>query len=143
MSVEENKAIVRRFFEEIFNQGDLSVADEIVAADFVNHNPAPGQTPGVEGLKEFVVDLRTAFPNVVFTIDDEVAEGDKVAIRWTCRGTHEAEFGRIPATGKHVEFSALNIHRVVGGKIQEGWLKWDTLDYLQQLGVIPPLGGGE
>ena len=143
MSAEQNKAILRRFFEEIFNNGDLSVADEIVAADYVNHNPAPGETPGLEGLKEFVTNLRTAFPDVSFTIDDEVAEGDKVVTRWTCRGTHQAEFAGIPASGNHVTFSAINIHHVVDGKIQEAWVKWDTLDFMQQLGVIPPMGEGE
>jgi steroid delta-isomerase-like uncharacterized protein len=143
MSTEQNKAILHRFFEEIFNKGDLSAADEIVAVDYVNHNPAPGETPGLEGLKQFVTHTRTAFPDVSFAIDDEVAEGDKVATRWTCRGTHHAEFAGIPASGNHVTFSALNIHRVVDGKIKEGWLKADTLDYLQQLGAIPPMGGGD
>ena len=142
MSTEQNKAILRRFFEELFNRGDLSVADEIVAVDYLAHDPAPGETPGLQGLKEFVTSTRTAFPDVTFTIDDEIAEGDKVATRWTFRGTHQDEFAGIPASGNHVTFSALNIHRIVNGKLQEAWLKADTLDYLQQLGAIPPMGGG-
>jgi len=111
-----------------------------VAADYVSHDPAPGETPGLEGLKEFVVSVRTGFPDAVFTVEDQVAEGDKVATRFAVRGTHQGEFAGIPATGKPVTFTALNIHRVVDGKIQEGWFKWDTLDFMQQLGVIPPMG---
>jgi steroid delta-isomerase-like uncharacterized protein len=140
MSVKENKSTLRRFFDEIFNQGDLAVADEIVAADYVNHNPAPGETPGLAGLKGFVTGLRAGFPDVVFTIDDQIAEGDKVVTRYTITGTHTAEFAGIPATGRPVTIGVINIHCVVDGQIREGWLKWDTLDFMQQLGVIPPMG---
>lgn len=140
MSVEANKAVIGRFFEDIFNQGHLDVADEIVAANYVNHNPAPGETPGVAGLKQFVTTLRTAFPNLHFTIDDLIAEADKVTTRWTVTGTHQEEFAGIPATGKPVTVTAINIHRIVDGKVQEGWLNWDALGMMQQLGVIPAPG---
>ena len=134
---ESNKAILRRFFEEMFNTGDLSVADEIVAVSYVNHNPAPGETPGREGLKTFVTDLRASFPDIHFTVEDQVAEGDKVTTRFTTTGTPQGEFAGIPATGKHVSVTAMNIHLVSGGQIQEAWFNWDALGMMQQLGVVP------
>jgi len=140
MSAKENKSTLRRFFDEIFNEGNLDVAGEIVAEDYVNHDPAPGEQAGLEGLKVFVAGLRTSFPDGHFGIEDQIAEGDKAVTRWTFRGTHKAEFAGIPATGKQVTFSAINIHRVVDGRIQDGWLKWDTLGFMQQLGVIPAPG---
>ena len=140
MSAEENKALHRRFFEELFNQGNLETADQIVATSYVNHDAAPGETPGVEGLKQFVMMLRTAFPDIHFTVDDQVAEGEKVATRWTVTGTHQAEFAGIPATGKPVRLTAINIHLVADGKIQEGWVNWDARGMMQQLGVIPAPG---
>lgn len=140
MSTEANKTILHRFFTELFNSGDLDVADEIVASDYVNHNPVPGETPGREGLKAFVTHIRTAFPDIHFTIEDHVVEGDKVATRWTATGTHQGEFAGIAATGKPVEVPAANMHRVSDGQIREGWLVWDSLGLMQQLGVIPPMG---
>jgi steroid delta-isomerase-like uncharacterized protein len=137
---EQNKTILRRVYKELFNTGDLSVADEIVALSYVNHNALPGETPGREGLKAFVNLLRTAFPDIHFTVEDQVAEGDKVVTRFTVKGTHKAEFAGIPATGKPVAITAINIHRVTGNQIQEGWLNWDGLGMMQQLGVIPTPG---
>ena len=137
MSTAENKAVLRRFFEELFTDGKLDTADEIVTTDYVNHYPAPGETPGVEGVKQFVTMLRTAFPDIHFTVDDQVAEADTVTTRWTATGTHQAEFAGIPATVKPIRITAINIHRVTDGKIQEGWLNWDALGMMQQLGVIP------
>jgi len=132
-----NKTILRRFFEELFNTGDLSVADEIVAAGYINHNAVPGETPGREGLKQFVTYIRSAWGDLHFTIEDQIAEGDKVVTRWSASGVHTGEFAGIPPTGKGVNFMAINIHRVVDGQIQEGWLEWDALGMMQQLGVIP------
>jgi steroid delta-isomerase-like uncharacterized protein len=144
MSAETNKSILRRFFVELFNSGDLGVADEIVALNYVNHNAAPGETPGRDGLKEFVTLLRTAFPDLQFTIEDQIAEGDKVVTRFTVTGTHQGEFAGIPATGKPIQVMCTNIHRVTGGQIEEAWLNWDALGMMQQMGVIPPIGeGGE
>jgi len=137
MSIEDNKALHRRFFEELFNQGNLENAYEIVTADYYNHNPSPGETPGAEGLKQFITTLRIAFPDIHFSVDDQIAEGDKVLSRWTATGTHQAEFAGIPATNRPIRVTALNIHRVVEGKIHEGWLNWDALGMMQQLGVIP------
>ena len=136
MSV-ENKTILRRFFEEIFNDQNLAVADEIVAIDYINHNAAPGETPGREGLKQFVAYLHSAAEGIRFVIEDQVAEGEKVVTRWTATATHTGEFAGIPATGKAFSLTAINIHRVVDGQIQEGWLEWDALGWMQQLGVIP------
>ena len=135
--LESNKTILRRFFEELFNTGDLSVADEIVAVNYVNHNPAPGETPGREGLKAFVTHLRTAFPDIHFTVEDQIAEGDKVVTRFSVAGTQQGEFAGIPATGKSVSVTAINIHRVTGGQIHEAWFNWDALGMMQQLGVVP------
>jgi steroid delta-isomerase-like uncharacterized protein len=133
----QNKLILRRFFEEVFNQGNLAVADEIVADGYVNHNPAPGESPGREGLKQFVTGVRTAFRDLHFAIDDQVAEGDKVVTRWRATGIHQGDFAGVPPTGKAVMITALNLHRVSDGQIQEGWLNWDALGLLQQLGVVP------
>jgi steroid delta-isomerase-like uncharacterized protein len=143
MSTEETKALLRQFFDDLFTQGKLEIADEIVAASYVNHNPAPGETSGREGLKQFITTLRTAFPDIVFTVEDQVAEGEKVTTRFTLNGTHQAEFAGIPGTGKPVTVTAINIHRVAEGQIQEGWLNWDALGFMQQLGVIPVPGQAE
>jgi steroid delta-isomerase-like uncharacterized protein len=132
----EKKVILQRFFTELFNQAKLSVADELVAANYLNHNAAPGETSGREGLKQFVTNLHGAWADLTFTVEDQVAEGDKVATRFTITGTHQGEFVGIPATGKPIRVQAINIHRVANGQIQEGWLEWDTLGMMQQLGVL-------
>lgn len=137
MSTETNKTVLKRFFEELFTRGNLSVADEIVGANYVNHNAVPGETPGREGLKGFVIYLRTAFPDIHFTVEDQIAEGDKVVTRWSVTGTQQGEFAGIPATGKPINVTAINIHQVSNDQIQEAWLNWDTLGMMQQLGVIP------
>ena len=134
---EQNKAIDRRFFEELFDTGDASVAEEIVAPNYVNHNPAPGETSGPEGVQAFINLFRTGFPDGHFTVEDQIAEGDLVVSRLTATGTHQGEFIGVPATGKPVNFTAISIHRVTGGQIQEGWVNWDTLGMMQQLGAIP------
>lgn len=135
-----NKQIMQRFFSELFNTGNLSVANELVSVNYLNHNPVPGEMPGREGLKAFVVYLRTAFPDVYFTIEEQIAEEGKVVTRWRVNGTHQAEFAGIPATGKSVTITAINIHRISADQIQEAWLNWDALGLMQQLGVIPPVG---
>ncbi len=133
-----NKALLRRFFEEIYNQGDLRVADEIVAVDYINHNPLPGEAPGREGFKAFVAYLRRAFADLQFTIEDQVAEEDKVVTRITISGVQEGEFAGIPPSGKLVSVTAISIHRICDGQIQESWFNWDALGLVRQLG-IPPL----
>ena len=130
-----NKALLQRFFEAIYNGGDLHVADEIVAINYINHNPAPGEAPGREGLKAFVAYLRRAFADLHITIEEQVAEGDKVVTRFTISGRHAGEFAGLPPTGKHATVTAISIHCVSNGQIQESWLNWDALGLMQQLGT--------
>ena len=141
MSTEANKAIIRRIPDEVFTQGNLAVADQVVAADYREHVPLPPGFPtGLAGLKQFVTLLRAAFPDFQYTIDDEIAEGDRVAIRVTARGTHQGEWFGIPATGKTVSWTELHIGRLAGGKLVEHWANSDQVGLLQQLGVLPTPG---
>ena len=142
MSTEANKAIARRFFDEIFGQGKLAVIDEIVAPGHVDTGPGsfPGLPPGPEGSKMFVTAYRNAFPDVHFTIDEQVAEGDKVVTRWTAHGTHKGDLAGMPPTGKAATVTGITINRIAGGKIVESWGIFDQFGMLQQLGVIPAPG---
>jgi steroid delta-isomerase-like uncharacterized protein len=137
---EENKAIVRRSYEELWSKGNLDVVDEIYATDFVLHDPAQPGISDAEGYKQQVVTIRTAFPDLNIKVEDQLAEGDKVATRWATTGTHQGEFAGIPATGKQGGVTGTTIARVVGGKIVEERSNWDTLGLMQQLGVIPAPG---
>jgi steroid delta-isomerase-like uncharacterized protein len=134
----ENKAIVERLVE-LWNTGDLSIADEIFAADFVNHDPNCPKVTDFENYKAWVVENRTAFPDFHTEVQDMIAEGDKAASRWTVTGTHKGEFSGIPPTGVQVTVTGMNIHRLVDGKIVEAWWSYDMLGMMQQLGVIPPM----
>lgn len=136
----QNKLVLRRFFEELFNQGILAAADEIVGLNYRNHNAVPGEAPGRAGLVQFVAYLRSAFRDLNFTIEDQVSEGDKVVTRWTATGVHQGEFAGVAATGKAVVIAAINIHTVVDGQIQQGWLNWDALGLLQQLDAVQAPG---
>ncbi len=139
MSTEQNKTIVRRVFDEIVNKGNLGVADELLAADYVNHDfPAPA--PGAEGFKLVTTMFRSAFPDIVVTLEDEFAEGDKVVTRGVFAGTHTGEFMGIPATGRKVTIKYLDIWRLENGKAKENWVQMDLLGLMQQLGVIPAPG---
>ncbi len=140
MSTEENKTIERRFTEELFNKGNLDAVDELVASNYVDHCALPGIAPDREGLKQFVAMSRTALPDFHSTIEDMIAEGDKVMTRFTVRGTQQGEFMGIAPTGRQVTVTGIAIHRISGGKIVENWLSMDMLGMLQQLGVVPPLG---
>jgi steroid delta-isomerase-like uncharacterized protein len=143
MSVAENKAILRRLYEEIHNKGNMAVADELIAADFVNHNvPSPEIPPGPEGVKQIFTMFRHAFPDFNVTVEDMVAEGDKVVARLTVRGTHKGEFMGIAPTGKQITISVIDIARIASGKIVERWGAEDNLGMMQQLGVVPPPGQG-
>ena len=139
MSTEANKAIARRFLEEVFGQGKLAVADEILAPDHVDHGPGalPGTPPGPEGSKMLVTVYRNAFPDIHFTIDEQIAEGEKVVTRWTGHGTHKGELAGIPATGKSATVTGMGVDRIVNGKIVESWGIFDQFGMMQQLGVIP------
>lgn len=133
---EQNKMLVRRAVNEVYNQGNLAVVDELVASDFVIH-AASEDIRGPEATKQYVAALREAFPDIHFTIDDQFADGDRVATRWTARATHTGTFQGIPPTGKQVRMTAIDIDRIVNGKVVECWTNMDELGLLQQLGVIP------
>ncbi len=143
MSAEENKALVRREYEEVWNQGKLDVIDEIYTADFVGHIPGSPDIHGLEGIKTIANMFYTAFPDMQYTIEDMIAEGDKAAIRWTLTGTHKGELMGVPPTGVQVTFTGNTIIRFAGGKYAELWSSWDAQLMWLQLGVIPPKGKGE
>jgi len=125
---------VHRLVEQLVNKGDLAIVDEIFTTNFVNYSPATGTTPDLEGIKQYITTVRSAFPDYHNTIEDLIAEEDKVAVRVICRGTHRAEFMGIAPTGRSVEFSAVSIFRFAGGKVVERWNNTDNLALLQQLG---------
>ena len=138
---EENKALVRRWFEELFNQENLSVADEIVAQDHVAHDPVlPDLPAGPEGDKQVVNLYHGAFPDASITVEDQIAEGDRVATRWTGRGTHQGELMGVPASGNRVEITGMTINRLSGGKIAESWTNYDAMGMMQQIGAVPSPG---
>jgi steroid delta-isomerase-like uncharacterized protein len=134
---QRNKDVSRRLIEEVFNQGKLELLDELAAQDSVGHDAAmPEPTTGPEGMKRLIGNYRTAFPDIRFTIEDQVAEGDRVATRWTARGTHEGDLWGISPTGRQSTVTGITIDRIEGGKIAEAWTNWDALGLMQQLGVI-------
>lgn len=133
---EQNKAIVRRSLEEVYNRGNLDAVDELVSEDFLAHTTSQ-DIRGAMQMKQYVRELRRAFPDLHMVIDDQIAEGDKVVTRWTASGTHTGPFQGIPPTGKHGSMSGIDIDYVVGGKAVECWTISDDLSLLQQLGVVP------
>jgi steroid delta-isomerase-like uncharacterized protein len=138
MSTEANKALFRRFIEEVANQGNLAMIDEVMNPDFVEHEELPPGTPaGLEGVKHFFSEWRSAFPDGHVTLDMEIAEGDHVTGYETWNGTHSGAFAGVPASGKHVTFKVIDIIRVSNGKIVEHWGVMDTLGLMQQIGAIP------
>ncbi len=144
MSVEDNKALIRRIPEEVYNEGNLAVADEVIAAAYVEHFPLPpGWPSGLEGLKQFITVLRAAFPDFRYTVEDEIAEGEKVVIRLSASGTHRGEFLGIPPTGNQAAWTEIHVCRIADGRLVEHWANLDQLGMMQQLGVIPPPGQSE
>jgi steroid delta-isomerase-like uncharacterized protein len=141
MSVEQAKALVRRFVEEIFNRGNMSVVEELFAPDFVEHEELPAGLPNDrEGVIQLTTMLRSAFPDFKATIDDIIAEGSKVVIRMTWRGTQDGEFMGMPPSGKSVSIGVIDIIRIADGKFVEHWGQIDSMGMMQQLGAIPALG---
>ena len=136
---EENKAIVRKFLR-MFELGDPSIADEIVATDYYNHD-APDPRIGSEGVKAFVTGFKNAMHDAQVNLEYQVAEGDRVVSRYTWSGTHQGEFFGVPATGKRVSYTITATMRIAGGKIREVWTNWDQWGLMQQLGVVSPPGG--
>jgi steroid delta-isomerase-like uncharacterized protein len=140
MSTEENKALVRREIGELFNRtGDLDVAEEVYAPDFVGHDSTlPEDLHGVEAAKQFAASFRSAFPDLTCTIEDQIAEGDKVVSRWSASGTHEGETEELgPPTGNRMEITGISIERISEGKVVESWDNYDAMGMKQQLGHIP------
>lgn len=136
MSMEETKAVVRRYYDEVLNAGNVDALGALAVADYDEHDPLPGQGNGLEGLAQRVQMLRSAFrPH--FTVDDMIAEQDKVVVRWTNRGTHVGEFLGMPPTGKSFAMAGVDIHRLRDGKLAEHWHVVDLFGLLQQLGLIP------
>ena len=134
---EENKAIVRRFIDEVINKGDLGVIDELVSPSMVDHSAPPGLPSGPEGTKQMLTMFRTAFPDLNGTLQGLLAEGDKVAVRYTTRGTHQGDFTGIAATGKQVTIEGIEIDRIEDGKVVEHWESMDMMALMQQLGAVP------
>jgi len=132
----ENKAIAQKFLR-MLELGDPSLADEIVATDYYNHDaPAPG-IGGLEGMKTFVTMFKNAMPDAQVNLEYQIAEGDQVVSRYTWSGTHQGELFGVLATGKRVRWTVTSAFRIADGKIHETWVNWDQWSLMQQLGVIP------
>ena len=140
MSTEENKAKQHRIFEEVINKGNMAVADELVAPNYIYHGPVGMEFTGPEGLKQLISMFRNAFPDLHVTVEDTVAEGDRVVSRFTARGTHKGDLTGIAPTGKQVTQAGIVIARWVDGKEVEAWESLDMLGMMQQLGVVPSMG---
>jgi steroid delta-isomerase-like uncharacterized protein len=138
---EVNKNAVRRLFEDVWNKGSMPVADELFAPTYTHHDSStPDVGRGPESEKKRAALYRTAFPDVRFTIEDLIAEGETVVARWSCRGTHKGDLNGIAATGKQFNITGVSNARFTNGKMVEGWVNWDALGLMQQLGVVPELG---
>ena len=136
MSVEENKAIIRRSVDEFWNKGNLGATEEFFATNYSGHDPSGFHAGNLEEFKQSARAIFTAFPDLLVTIEDMVAEGDKVVKRWTARSTHKGEFMGIPPTGKRTAITGIDIYRIAGGKIEECWSNSDSLGLMKQLGVV-------
>jgi steroid delta-isomerase-like uncharacterized protein len=132
--LEENKALARRYLEGVWNEGNLALIDELLTPKYVFYDPASPGPMDREGFKQFVRMYRSAFPDAQYTIEDLIAEGDEVAVRYTGGGTHQGELLGIPATGKSVTMNGIDIVRITGSKIEEERINYDALGLLQQLG---------
>ena len=143
MSTDANKAILKRFWEEIFNEGNASVVDELVAKDYLNHDSDPGRGAWKRGAEAVCLLAAQRLPGFLhFTVQKTVAAEDTVVTRWQAMGDHGGEFMGVPPTGKRVSVTGMAMHRVDNGKVVEAWNNWDGLGMLTQLGVLPGPGGG-
>ncbi|MCA1840961.1 MAG: ester cyclase [Actinomycetota bacterium] len=136
MSIEQNKQVARTLYDEVLNGGKLELLDELATSDYEEHDPLPGQGTGLEGLKDRFRILTTAIDQTFF-LEDVIAEGDRVVVRWKNKATHVGEFVGIPATGKDYSINGIDIYRVEDGKLAEHWHVVDQLSMLQQVGIIP------
>jgi len=135
---EENKALERRIYEEIYNKKNMGAVEQFCATDWVCHPSLPGMPPGLDGMKQMAYADNKAFPDMQVKLEDVIAEGDKVACRWTATATHKGEFMGMPATNKPVTITGIHIDRIAGGKIVETWNYSDMMGVMQQLGMKPP-----
>jgi steroid delta-isomerase-like uncharacterized protein len=136
MSAEDNKAVVRRLYEEGNNQRKLDVLGEVMAVDVISHTPFPESKTGLDGFKEVFTEVHTSFPDYQIEVDDQIAEGDKVVTRFTAGGTHEGDFMGVGATGKRIQVRGIDIDRLEDGKIVEHWSEASMLGVAEQLGVV-------
>ena len=141
MTAEQNKAIVRRWYKDMFERGNLNLAEELFTTDFISHDtsgPGPkGEWPrGPSGPRAVVKTYHDAFPDMHYSIDDLICEGDRVVVRWTARGTNTGPIMDMPATGKAVTISGIETDRLVNGKIAEAWVNFDLLSLLTQVGIV-------
>jgi len=143
VSTEENKAVIRRAYDELWNERNVEVVDELVTEDFLNHAAPPDRQRGRQGLKDVVRMFEGAFPDFRYEVEDVISEGEKVAVRDVFRGTHQGDFVGIPATVNRVTMEAIHIYRFREGKLAEHWVARDDLGMMQQLGAIPPPGRTE
>ena len=134
-----NSALMKRFYEEVVNQGNLDLMDELISEDFVEHEEAPGMQAGREGVKEFFTMFRQAFPDLKFTVKDHVAKGDKVWSYITITGTQKGDFMGVPASGKKIDIAGFDIVRFKDGKAVEHWGLTDSMKMMEQIGAM----GGE
>jgi steroid delta-isomerase-like uncharacterized protein len=134
--LEEMKAIILRG-EKLWNTGDLTIADEIYAPNFSNHNPTLPEVTDLESYKQSISETRVGMPDFQVKVEAMIAEGDNLSCRWVCTGTHEGTFRGIPASGKKATWTGMSIYRFDSGKIVEAWWSNDSLTMLQQIGVIP------
>ena len=140
MSTDQNKQNVRRAFDEFINKKNLAAAEEYIAANYVGHFTGAPPVQGIAAFQQYLRMWNTAMPDSTVTVEDMVAEGDKLAVRVTYRGTHTGPLMNIPPTGKSVTISGINVFRFVDGKAVEQWANVDDLGMLQQMGIIPAQG---
>ena len=136
--MQNNSYLVRRFIQEVLTEGKIDAAGEFFRDDMVEHVPLPGQGPGLDGLKDVLRGLRAAFPDMQWTVEEQIAEADKVVTRFEWTGTHRDVFLGIPATGRSVRVWGMVIDRFEGGKIKDTRILMDSLGLMMQLGVFPP-----
>lgn len=136
--MDQNKAIIRQFIDQTLNNGDIGATAKFVAGDVIEQVPFPGQGQGIEGLKNVLAGMRSAFPDLHWTVDEQIAEGDKVVTRFEWTGTHRAPFLGVPPTGRAVRVWGIVIDRLEDGKIKETRILMDALGLMAQLGMFPP-----
>src|SRR5437763_1716126 len=139
MSTDQNKALVRRCIDEVWNRADSGAFDALLSPSIIRHGPPPteGDIRGLDGFRQLVAMYRAAYPDLIVSIDNQVAEGDQVASRWTARGTHGGELMGMAPTGRSLSIVGVIVDRIEGGKIAEEWASYDALGMLQQLGALP------